>query len=260
MPTRPLVVVSLLGVRLDAAPIATRWDHWRPTVSLFQHEDLEPSRLVLLSEKRFGKLVGLVSADVRSVSPGTTVEPFTVHFRDAWDFSDVYAALRAFADAYPFDPEREDYLVHITTGTHVAQICLFLLVETRRIPGRLVQTSPPRGKPAKAGSPGQYTIIDLDLSRYDELAARFAQEPRTGVQFLKGGISTRNAAFNALIERIEEVALRARDPILLAGPTGVGKTQLARRIHELKRRARQVDGALVEVNCATLRGDQSMSA
>src|SRR5262245_52249349 len=259
MPTRPLVVVSLLGVRLDAAPIATRWDHWRPTVSLFQHEDLEPSRLVLLSEKRFGKLVGLVSADVRSVSPGTTVEPFTVRFRDAWDFADVYGALRAFADAYPFDPEREDYLVHITTGTHVAQICLFLLVETRRIPGRLIQSSPPRGKKTR-GATGQYAIIDLDLSRYDGLAARFEEERRTSVQFLKGGIPTRNAAFNALMERIEEVALRSRDPILLTGPTGVGKTQLARRIHELKRRQHQVDGPMVEVNCATLRGDQAMSA
>ncbi|MEQ1894698.1 MAG: sigma 54-interacting transcriptional regulator, partial [Planctomycetota bacterium] len=37
-------------------------------------------------------------------------------------------------------------------------------------------------------------------------------------------------------------------------------TQLARRVFELKRRLHQVDGALVEVNCATLRGEQAMSA
>jgi transcriptional regulatory protein RtcR len=258
MAARPIVVLSLLGVRLDA-PAKDRWDSWRPTVSLFQQDDLEPARLVLLGERKFAKLIERVAADVRSVSPTTTVEPVTIHFRDAWDFADVYGALRAFADAYPFDPEREDYLVHITTGTHVAQICLFLLVETRRIPGRLVQTSPPRGNKPGAG-PGEYSIIDLDLSRYDALAARFEEERRTGIQFLKGGIPTRNAAFNALMGRIEEVALRSRDPILLTGPTGVGKTQLARRIHELKRRQHQVDGALVEVNCATLRGDQAMSA
>ncbi len=260
MAARPIVVIGLLGVSLDAAPHAERWDNWRPTVSLFQHEDLEPARLVLLSQSRFGKLLHTVAADVRSVSPGTEVEPVAIHFRDAWDFAEVYAALRAFADTYPFDPEREDYLVHITTGTHVAQICLFLLVETRRIPGRLIQSSPPKGRKPRASNPGHYDIIDLDLSRYDQLAARFEEERRTGIQFLKGGIPTKNAAFNALMGRIEEVALRARDPILLTGPTGVGKTQLARRIHELKRRAHQVDGALVEVNCATLRGDQAMSA
>jgi transcriptional regulatory protein RtcR len=43
------------------------------------------------------------------------------------------------------------------------------------------------------------------------------------------------------------------------GPTGAGKTQLARRIYELKRTRRQVEGRFVEVNCATLRGDAAMS-
>ena len=38
-----------------------------------------------------------------------------------------------------------------------------------------------------------------------------------------------------------------------------GKSQLARRIYELKRARRQVAGELVEVNCATLRGDAAMS-
>jgi len=47
---------------------------------------------------------------------------------------------------------------------------------------------------------------------------------------------------------------------LLTGPTGAGKSQLARRIFELKHTRHQVKGAFVEVNCATLRGDQAMSA
>jgi transcriptional regulatory protein RtcR len=48
--------------------------------------------------------------------------------------------------------------------------------------------------------------------------------------------------------------------VLLTGPTGAGKSQLARRIHELKRLKHQIGGAFVEVNCATLRGDGAMSA
>jgi transcriptional regulatory protein RtcR len=44
------------------------------------------------------------------------------------------------------------------------------------------------------------------------------------------------------------------------GPTGAGKSQLARRIFELKKLKRQVAGSFVEVNCATLRGDGAMSA
>jgi len=44
------------------------------------------------------------------------------------------------------------------------------------------------------------------------------------------------------------------------GPTGAGKSQLARRIYELKKAKHQVAGSFVEVNCATLKGDSAMSA
>jgi transcriptional regulatory protein RtcR len=47
--------------------------------------------------------------------------------------------------------------------------------------------------------------------------------------------------------------------MLITGPTGAGKTRLARRIFELKRRREQISGSFVEINCATLRGDQAMS-
>ncbi|MEL6797862.1 MAG: RNA repair transcriptional activator RtcR, partial [Planctomycetota bacterium] len=162
------------------------------------------------------------------------------------------------ATGYRFDTEREDYLVHITTGTHVAQICSFLLTEARYFPARLIQTSPPmRG--TGEGSPGTMSIIDLDLSRYDRLASRFEREHTDAIASLKSGIETRNAAFNRLIERIELVAGRTTDPMLITGPTGAGKSRLAGRIYELRKHKRLVEGVLVEVNCATLRGDGAMS-
>ncbi|MDX2197548.1 MAG: RNA repair transcriptional activator RtcR, partial [Phycisphaerae bacterium] len=150
----------------------------------------------------------------------------------------------------------EDYLVHITTGTHVAQICLFLLAEARFIPGKLLQTQPPRGMPDPAGT---WNAIDLNLSRYDSIARRFAEAQQDSASLLKSGIATRNAAFNRMIEEIEQVASRSAAPMLLMGPTGAGKSQLARRIYELKKHRRQLEGDFVEVNCATLRGDTAMS-
>jgi transcriptional regulatory protein RtcR len=147
--------------------------------------------------------------------------------------------------------------MHITTGTHVAQICMFLLTETRYFPASLLQTSPGRTK--RHDAIGTYSIIDLDLSRYDQIAARFARERQESTDFLKSGIATRNAPFNRMIESIERVAIRSRAPLLLVGPTGAGKSQLASRIYELKRVKHQLTGEFVEVNCATLRGDTAMS-
>lgn len=255
---KPLVVIGILGTTLDAVPRGTRsrWDRWRPTVNLCRHPDLIVSRLELLTQPQFQELTNTVVADIGRVSPETTVRTHHLEYTDAWDFEQVYAALHDFALAYPFEPEREDYLLHITTGTHVAQICEFLLTESHHFPARLLQTGPPN----RDSDVGTFSIIDLDLSKYDRLASRFAKEQEEGHVFLKSGIATQNPAFNRLIELIERVAIHSRSPLLLMGPTGAGKSQLASRIYELKKKRRQVEGAFVEVNCATLRGDGAMSA
>ena len=214
-------------------------------------------RLELLYPIKFKSLLETVIEDIRSVSPETVVQPHLVSFTNPWDFVEVYGELFEFARQYPFDEDREDYLVHITTGTHIAQISLFLLTEANYFPAKLIQTSPRNRQGEK--SPGSFEIIDLDLSKYDKLASRFQQEQKEALSFLKSGIPTRNAEFNRLIERIEQVAVRSRDPFLLMGPTGAGKSRLAKRIYELKQTRHQVKGPFVEVNCATLRGDNAMS-
>ncbi len=254
-----MVLVGLLGPTLDAGKGTKRWARWRPTVAACQQDDLLVGKLVLLHASRFAALAEAIRADVEQVSPETEVEPVVLDIGDAWDFEQVYAALHGFARSYSFQPDEEDYLVHITTGTHVAQICLFLLTESRHLPARLLQTSPARGRDADAAR-GSYAIIDLDLSKYDRIAARFRAERRDALSFLKAGIETKNASFNRLIERIEHVAIASREPILLTGATGAGKSQLARRIYELKVARRQIAGDFVAVNCATLRGDAAMSA
>jgi len=256
---KPTVVIGFLGSTLDASKFGpSRWNKWRPSVGLTMHEDLRVDRFILLHGRPHQRLAEYVTEDIASVSPETTVECRLLDFEDPWDFEEVYGKLLDFALAEPFDPEAEDYLIHITTGTHVAQICLFLLTEAHYLPGRLLQTQPTRGAPSSA--PGTWTTIDLDLSRYDSIATRFAVASAESTSFLKSGIETRNIAFNRMIDEIEQVAIRSRAPVLLMGPTGAGKSQLARRIYELKRLRHQVKGAFVEVNCATLKGDGAMSA
>ena len=249
------VVIGLLGTTLDSGKGPDRWQSWRPTVALCRQPDFVVHRLELLHSRRDLKLARTVAEDIHSVSPETTARLHEIEFQDAWDFQEVYEGLHEFGRGYSFETDAEDYLVHITTGTHVAQICLFLLSESRHFPGRLLQCSPERDR----GAPGTIKIIDLDLSKYDRIASRFRQEQREAASYLKGGIETRNTAFNELIDRIERVAIATRDPLLLMGPTGAGKSRLARRIFELKKIRHAVEGDFVDVNCATLRGDGAMS-
>ena len=257
---KPLNVIGFLGSTLDASKFGpSRWSKWRPSVALTMHEDLRVDRFILLHGGLHSRLAEYVAEDIRSVSPETRVDLRRLDLRDPWDFEEVYGKLLDFARAEPFDPDAEDYLVHITTGTHVAQICLFLLTEARYLPGRLLQTQPAK-RGEDGGAPGRWTAIDLDLSRYDSIATRFAVAAQESTSFLKSGIETQSVTFNRMIDEIERVALRSKAPILLMGPTGAGKSQLARRIYELKRLKHQIAGAFVEVNCATLKGDSAMSA
>ncbi len=206
---KPHIAIGLLGTTLDAGRSHDRWSSWRPTVAICMQPDFVIKRLELLHGLRDKTLANRVASDILAVSPETTVRLHEIEFGDPWDFEQVYETLFKFARAYSFETEKEEYLIHITTGTHVAQICLFLLTESRYLPGKLLQSAPARDRSA----PGTIKVIDLDLSQYDRIASRFRQEMRDAVSYLKGGIDTRNAAFNQLIDRIEQVAIATRDPL-----------------------------------------------
>lgn len=258
------IAIGYVGAKLDAGDTEGRWRRWRPTVGLCQQPKLPIARFELLYQRAFVDTAQKVARDIARVSPRTVVALHEVELTKPWDFESVYAALHDWARGYHFRDDAE-YLVHISTGTHVVQICWFLLTESRHIPGRLVQSSPeraegPRGDGPHADVAGTAQVIDLDLSRYDQIASRFQKAHDDTLDALKSGIATRNETYNALIAEIGRVAVASTDPILLEGPTGAGKTQLAERIYGLRRARHRVKGPLVTVNCATLRGDGAMSA
>src|SRR2546427_3839905 len=141
--TKTHVVIGLLGATLDSGKGPERWERWRPTVALCQHEDLLIHRFELLYQKKFAGIARTVIDDIGTVSPETEVRPGEIELADPWDFEEVYGALHDFSAGYEFDTDREEYLIHITTGTHVEQICLFLLTESRYLPPKLVQSSAP---------------------------------------------------------------------------------------------------------------------
>lgn len=253
--TKRTVVIGFVGSTLDQGKKEERWQRWRPTLSLLMHEDLLVDELVLLHDRRNIGLIEHLKRDALLLSPGTRVQGHRVLIRDPWDFSDMYGALYDFVKSYSFDTENNQYLLHITTGTHVAQICWYLLIDAHYLPAKIIQSSPT----GKQQPEGEYRIIDLDLSRYAALTQRFEHEQSENWQQLKANIATKNKGFNQLIQEVEQVATRSTAPILIMGATGVGKSQLAKQIYQLKKEKFHLPGRFVDVNCATLVGDSAMS-
>ena len=126
----------------------------------------------------------------------------------------------------------------------------YRLVGEHFAPAKLVQSAPGRAeddtdKPARRDPRGRIDVVDLDLSRYPALARRAHGRALAGQSLLKMGLETRSPAYNDLIARIERAATGPAVPILLWGETGVGKSALARRIYELRKRGRSLEGCLL---------------
>lgn len=267
------IVFGFLGNVLDQRGKGKkRWTRWRPTIDICNHPEWPIYRLELIYHTQDRKLLEEIILDIKNIAPDTQVNPIPVQIQDPWDFEEVYTCLLDIAKNYTFNNEQKNYYLNITTGTHVMQICWFLLAESRFYPARLLQSSPPARPSASpenlAAEPianpplcpsGQINIIDLNLNRYDQILTRFQQYANQATELLKSGIATKNRHYNQLISEIEQVASRSHAPILLCGPTGAGKSFLARQIYRLKLNQHQITGQFVEINCATLSSDNAMS-
>ena len=107
-------------------------------MSLFQHRDFRINEFHLIYDTHFNNTARTVLKDIAKVSPATRIVTHIPEFGNPWDFEEVYEKLFALCKSIRFNPETNEYLFHISTGTHLAQICIFLLSETRHFPGKLL--------------------------------------------------------------------------------------------------------------------------
>ena len=87
------VVIGLAGPTLDARGGKDRWQRWRPTVSIGQHDDLLVDRFELLCQEKYLWLGEQLATDFKQVSPDTEVNIHPANFPKPWDFGAVYAEL-----------------------------------------------------------------------------------------------------------------------------------------------------------------------
>lgn len=257
-------LIGFLGIQKDSRGYdEKRWSKFRPSIGLCMQDDLSINNYYVLYDVRFINQMDFLKKDIEQVSPETNVIPVEMNFTDPFD---PMEALEKQLDFVSSLPEGKDYLINLTTGTHINQLAWFKLVEENFINAKLVQafgiSRKDKGSKhivAKDKARGYYNIIDFKLEKYDRYFALLDNQKVSSEDFLKSGIDTRNDQYNGMISMIEKIAVKNNHPILIDGKTGVGKTNIIKNIYDLKKSKGIVSGDFISINCATLVKDSAMS-
>jgi len=252
--SKPVVGIGFCGIKQDVDPKLS----FRPTLALCAAPSVGEglprlARFELLCGEREAVKARSFAEEVMRQA-GTPVRVHQLPFRDPWNFGRVYEAAYEFVRAYPFDHQREDYLAHISVGSEVKKISLFLLVLKGFLRARLLHSIPPVGDETP-----RFSTIDLQDAEHRFLRHGLGEIP-DDVHELSGGIETRNESFRKLIEQILVRTIATDRPVLLLGETGAGKSFIAQTIYKLRRnRGFLKRDIFVDVNCATLSPDRAVA-
>lgn len=173
------------------------------------------------------------------------------------NFKHIYSAFAEWFANYPFDTENFNYYLYFARGNHFAHsFLLTTLINVRHLPCRIVHLRRNRNA---VSPPWLMETYEAHFGKWIADISTYERSYYNTQSLLKSSIPTNNAKFNKLISDIEHVAMHSTAPILLLGPTGSGKSQLAARVYELRKKRGTVRGNFVSVNCATLHGNLAYS-
>lgn len=238
------VVFSFLGIEKDQ-----KESTFRPNIELCEQDNLHIDELYLFHQPNHSAFGEEIKAEIEDLSKGIHVELIELE-RDAFTLDSVFPKLKEYFSNFTFNHNEKTYYLHLATGTHIELICFFLLAEWNSF--TLLQTIPKNNNPSS-----QINTINLREKRYRFLGERKikTETDEECINALKQGIDTKNETFNKLIKEINFVVQHCDRPILLTGPTGAGKTKLAKLIYEVLKSTGKLTGEFVQHNCATLCGD-----
>lgn len=244
---------------LDLDTGEDRWNRWRPLIELLRMNDFKVDKLCFFISYKYEHLVPSMIADMLHLSPDTEIVPTITPLDGVLTYEDIgpaYTTFNTYFASYPFDLAHESYYFHLGPGNLFPHaLMLIMLFHFKRLPFQLLRLAP--------NTDSEHGIVmeiyEGDIRKWIATISESEQQNITSLRLLKSSIETRNTHFNRIIEEIEYVATQSVAPILLSGPTGSGKSHLARKIYELRYTRGLVSGTFVEINCATLRGESVLS-
>lgn len=257
---------------------------WRPSVALASYGKLKFNKYYLLynvaknlkkgQREELEKEIDILLEDIKAVSPETKVIRIPLEFgkiSNPWEIDQVFPKLNELFKAPEFHEDNTQYYVFCNNGTLQIRISLFLLTHQQQINAQRINAMPwkdtaqhdlatSKGE-ASCSARGTYEIEDPKKVRnaiYNNLARGMTTDGKQDTQ-IQVGIQTKNKAYKKKLDLISEVAEKTRDPILLTGPTGSGKTQIATNIAMMRTLRSKHKTPFKKANCASFSGDPALA-
>ena len=237
-----------------------RTDIWRPSVALASYPDLKFDDYYLLYSGLRGPMrrtFDEVVEDIKALRPKVNLHIEEMAFKSPWDMVSVFTNLYKFAEAHAseFSAEGTMCYVNCNHGTMQIRESLFMLSQEGKIPGMRILPSPwhdntKRDYRTPVGSYAKDDPSDFNEA-YRKLSIATKRQAKNNGLMEGIFVDKSNTEFLELLNQIFFVAQRTKEPILFTGPTGSGKSNLARNIAKTK----GLKDKFVSVNCATLGGD-----
>lgn len=202
-------------------------------------------------------------------SPPVSVVLDPIDIGSGHEFQAVYCSLYDYFEAYfknlknePSQANKVRYLVHVTAGSQAARMCLFLLAQARWVPAECVQISKSRPSFHDEAAPREpnvgYCFVTnpiVSSEEYKEIRRHREKVVEDNKSILKQNIKTEDKNYNRIIAQIERVVTKTTDdPILLLGDTGVGKSHIAKAIHQIRQNSTKDEVPFIRFNCSGFQG------
>ncbi len=244
------VFFSVVATGYEAVYGKSNANIWRPTLDLCRINEFPVDELYLIVLKHWDYLMPDLLRDIASVSPATKVKVLHIENNHVVDFTGQYGYFSKIFSEYIIDAENTKYYINLPPGRgYFLYFCMLSIIYTLNLPLEIFFVFPG----------GEYSVGNPDPASWLSIA-RILDISQTPDGVLTRNVTVRNKRFAELLEQVEQVAKVSSAPLLFSGESGTGKSQLARAVYQLKRSAAGLEGHLIEVSCAALRGDSALSA
>lgn len=232
---------------------------------LIDQEELLGPILSLLSSRFFDHIILFDTPSTKHVTqktkkaiselhPDSQVQVLEINLDDPTNYQEILKGLRTHIQRIIEDFHSANFFVAVASGTPQMHACWLLLTVSGEFPANILNVRPPRFVTAE-----RPLVNIVDLSDPSFPIIRFHNEPvpvdesETDINAVRDqiGIIGDHPSIKRSLEMGAMLA-PSQSPVLVLGETGTGKELIARFIHRLSGRQREI---FVTVNCAAIPED-----